>query len=89
MTLKYSPYRQHSSSPDQAASRWWRPLTNGWGILGLIIFIGLVMRLIDGLGHWPTQQPVSLSSEQAATVHAAQPDQSSPRFEPGEAGASR
>jgi len=63
--------------------------TNGWGIFGVIIFIGLVMRLIDGLGHWRARQPISLSNEQATTVPAAQPDQSSARSRPSVAGASR
>jgi hypothetical protein len=91
MNPRYPLYHRQSARPsepsDQTASRWWRPLTNGWGIFGVIIFIGLVMRLIGGLGHWRVRQPVSLPSEQATTVPAAQPDQSSVRSRPEAAGA--
>jgi hypothetical protein len=93
MTPRYPPYHQQSArssrQPDQTASRWWRPLTNGWGIFGVIIFIGLVMRLVDGFGHWLARQPVSSSIEQPTTVPVAQPDQSSERSRPRASGASR
>jgi hypothetical protein len=69
MTPRYPLYHRQSArpshSPDQASSRWWRPLTNGWGIFGVIVFIGLVMRLIDRFGHWRARQPLSLTNEQA------------------------
>jgi hypothetical protein len=93
MNTRYPLYQHQTTRPsqpaDQTSSRWWRPLTNGWGILGVIIFIGLVMRLIDGLGHWRARQLDSLSNEQATTVPAAQPGQSSARSRPRAAGASR
>jgi hypothetical protein len=54
MTRNYRPYPQqpvqYAPLPSRTASRWWRPLTRWWGILGVIIFIGLVMRLIDVTG---------------------------------------
>jgi hypothetical protein len=44
MAPKYVSYyeraAQSSRSPERTASPWWRPLTNAWGIFGLIIFIG-------------------------------------------------
>jgi hypothetical protein len=44
MTPRYRLYHQQSARPsqlsDQTASRWCRPLTNGWGIFGVIIFLG-------------------------------------------------
>jgi hypothetical protein len=93
MIRRYPPYNQPSARPsglpDQTTSRWWRPLTNGWGLFGLIIFIGLVLRLIDGLSHWRTKQPVSFSNEQAASVAPAQPDQPSGRSRSREAGVAR
>jgi hypothetical protein len=94
MNPRYPLYHRQSARPpqpsDQTASRWWRPLTSGWGIFGVIIFIGLVMRLIDGLGFSRTGQPVSLSNEQATTFPAAPPDQTSARSRPSRApGASR
>jgi hypothetical protein len=51
MTRNYLPYRQQPAQyaplPSRTASRWWRPLTRWRGIVGVIIFIGLVMRLVD------------------------------------------
>jgi hypothetical protein len=51
MNPRYPLYHQQSARPsqpsDQAASRWWRPLTNGWGIFGVIIFIGQNVCLTD------------------------------------------
>ncbi len=60
MALKYlSHYQQAADAsrpPERPPSPWWRPLTHPWGILGLIIFIGLVLRLIDGAADWMTRQ---------------------------------
>jgi hypothetical protein len=48
--LSYNPRAAETlHQPARPAYPWWRPLTNPWGILGLIIFIGLVLRLIDAM----------------------------------------
>jgi hypothetical protein len=78
MTREYPLYQQSarpSQPTDKATSQLWRPLTNGWGILGAIIFFGLVLRLIEDVSHWRTQRPVSFPSEHATPVAG----QSSPR----------
>jgi hypothetical protein len=42
----------HAQEPPQPRVRWWRPLTNRWGVLGIIIFIGLVKSGIDAAVSW-------------------------------------
>ena len=66
MAPKYLSYHQRaaqaSTPPDSNKSPWWRPLTNAWGIFGLILFIGLVLRVIDGATHGATRHPVKHES---------------------------
>jgi hypothetical protein len=54
------PFEKPPQSPPngqaQPAPQWWRPLTSGWCILGLIIFAGLVLRSIDLAGSWLAAQ---------------------------------
>jgi hypothetical protein len=40
------------AEPPKRETSWWRPLTNRWGLLGIIIFIGLVKFGIDGVVRW-------------------------------------
>jgi hypothetical protein len=52
MTDRYVPApRSTPQAPtsNPPAAEWWRPLTHSWGIIGLIIFIGLVMSWIEFL----------------------------------------
>jgi hypothetical protein len=64
MAPGYVPYHQRiapsSQPPDRNAPQWWHPLTNRWGIFGLIVFIGLVLRRIDGVAGWAVRQPSPL-----------------------------
>jgi hypothetical protein len=72
MNRNYPPYNPHSprasSPPGKTATRWWRPLTNRWGIFGIIIFIGLVMSLIENSARWYAGQ-----SQQTPTVNVPNP----------------
>jgi hypothetical protein len=77
-------YRTHhrlqpSQSPKRTALRWWHPLTQCWGQLGVIIFIGLVMSVIDGSGRWHARQSVPMPGGQVASASATQLEQSSPQ----------
>ena len=38
-----------AQEPLQPRTEWWRPLTNRWGLLGIIVFFGLVKVGIDGV----------------------------------------
>jgi hypothetical protein len=40
------------AEPAQPAAQWWRPLMSRWGILGLLIFVGLVLRSIELVSGW-------------------------------------
>jgi hypothetical protein len=62
----------NQDSTQQNASPWWHPLTQWWGIFGVIIFVGLVMRLMDNGSHWFASPPTPFSSD------AATPAQSNP-----------
>jgi hypothetical protein len=44
------PPQAQPNGPVQAAAQWWRPLISGWGILGLVIFADVVLRVIDFVG---------------------------------------
>ena len=70
----YPPLRP-SSRTERSASRWWRPLTQWWGLLGVIIFIGLVMRMIDSSTAWRVRQSEPLSGK-VASAPAPRSDQS-------------
>jgi hypothetical protein len=92
MIRRYSPYDQQSAagpsqSSDQAAFRWWRPLTRWWGIVGVIIFIGFLMQQVESLGHRRASQPVSLSGGQASSIPAAR--LGAPRLQPRQTNAVR
>ena len=54
--------------PTQPTTPWWRPLTSRWGILGLIIFAGLVLRSIDLLSGWFAAQFDKPSVDHAAST---------------------
>jgi hypothetical protein len=63
-----SQYQQIAQSPrrhERATPPWWRPLTNVWGIFGLIIFIGLALQLIDGAVDWIARHRASSAPAQA------------------------
>jgi hypothetical protein len=67
MTRNYLPYHQqpvqYAPLPSRTASHWWRPLTRWWGIVGIIIVIGLVMRLIDSSGFPRTIRHAPISKD--------------------------
>ena len=44
-----------AAAPQRPGKPWWRPLTNRWGIFGVIIFVGLVMALIERASEWVTR----------------------------------
>ena len=46
---------QPPAAPPRPIKPWWRPLTNRWGIFGVIISIGLVMTLIQNVSEWITR----------------------------------
>ena len=59
MRRRLPPHQRRAQpppAPQKRAKPWWRPLTNRWGIFGLIIFIGLAMSLIDNAARWVEQQ---------------------------------
>jgi hypothetical protein len=61
------PPQSPPNGPAQAAAQWWRP-TSGWGILGLIIFAGLVLRTIDLVGGLLAAQLDKPSIDRAAAT---------------------
>jgi hypothetical protein len=72
MTRNYMPYRhqpfQSYRLPSQPAPHWWRPLTRWWGIIGVIIFVGLVMRLMDNVGFPRTMRHAPVSGGHATSA---------------------
>jgi hypothetical protein len=94
MTRRYPPYHSqpHRSfdRDDQPRPRWWRPLTRWWGIVGVIIFIGLVLSLVDEVGRRIASKPESnRSASTAAATRAVQLDQSSPHPKATDSGVQR
>ena len=64
----YQRTAQSSRPPERATPQWWRPLTNAWGLFGLIIFIGLVLQLIDGAADWMARHRASPARAQAESL---------------------
>jgi hypothetical protein len=60
-----------SKPVDNNTKRWWRPLTRWWGIVGTIIFVGLVIHLIEYSARWRTRPPSSFSTAQHNTPRPA------------------
>jgi hypothetical protein len=63
--------------PTETASRWWWPLTRWWGIYGLIIFIGLIMRLIDAATSWYAEQTTPAIERRSTETPVGLPNQPS------------
>jgi len=86
LNRRYPPYHPQSLRPfdrdDQPRPRWWRPLTRWWGIVGVIIFIGLVLSLVDEVRRQTARKPESNPSTSAAATRAVQLDRSSPHPQP-------
>jgi hypothetical protein len=78
MAARYLSYYQRavqaSRPPERTTAPWWHPLTNAWGIFGLIIFIGLLLRLIDGATDWMARQQAAFSAARAAGTQAGMLD---------------
>jgi hypothetical protein len=78
MAPKYLSYYQRAAQasrpPERPTFPWWRALTNAWGIFGLIIFIGLVLRLIDGAADWMARQQAAFSTARAIRPQAEMPE---------------
>jgi hypothetical protein len=50
----WSPRRLHpdaSRPANMSAPKWWAPLASKWGLMGLLIFVGLMMGLWDSARH--------------------------------------
>jgi hypothetical protein len=82
MTRRYPHYLPPSLQPsdpaDQPRLQWWRPLTTRWGILGVIIFIGLVFSLLDEIGRRTSQQLASSPATPSPVTRAAELDRQLP-----------
>jgi hypothetical protein len=81
MAPKYLSYYQRAAQasrpPERPTFPWWRALTNFWGMFGLLIFIGLVLRLIDGAASWAARQPSPLFARHESQAVSAPPAESS------------
>ena len=74
MAPKYTSYYQRAAQASQPPERqsvpWWRLLTNKWGIIGLIIFVGVVLRLAESAADWMSRQQAAFSAARAARMQA-------------------